>query len=257
MKSHSRITTVFAAALTMFFATDVFAGRGAEAGKGLGPKQGHRAGKSHRSERGSRAERGERFGRGGPERMAARHAGHLAILELLLSETAPAGFTVENFPDADTDKDGALSVTEWQSFAADRKAKIADRMLEREASIDTDASGELDDAELAAFVEARRAEMLAKLLERSPDVDVDGDGAVSDAEVDAFESPRLERMLERVPEADVNGDGVLDRGEFAMHMLIQSADGERGGPDGIHKRLRDRREDGSCEGKGGKGKSTD
>lgn len=249
MKSHSRITTLFAAALTMVFASDVLAGRGGERPRG---------------EAGPRAERGERFGRGGPRRMAARHMGHLAMLDLLLAEAAPAGFTVENFPDADTDGDGALSDAEWQSFADDHKAKMSDRMMLRDESIDTDASGDLDDTELAAFAEAQEAEMKERMLERHTDADTDGDGVLSDAEFAAFETPWMERMIERAPEADLNGDGVLGRDEWAIHMLANGPalsrsgpDGPRGAASGIGKHDRLRHRDGSCDGKGGKSKSTE
>lgn len=242
MKSHNRIITVVAVALTMVFASDAFAGKG--------PRR-------DRGERGERGVRGERFGQGGPGAMAARLAGHMAMLDLLLSETAPIGFTIEDFPDADTDGDGVLSDTEWQSFAADRKAKMTAMILRRDPSVDADASGEIDDAELAAFVEARRTDMKARLLENHPDVDTDGDGVLSDAEVEAFESPRLQRLLERVPEADLNGDGVLDRGEWATHMLIGGPKDGRGGPKGIGSRDRLRHQDGSCDVKGSPSKSAE
>jgi len=249
MKSHSRITTLLAMALTMVFTSDALAGKG----------DGRR-----RGEAGSRAERGERFGRGGPRRMAARHVGHLAMLDLMLSEAAPEGFSIDKFPDADTDGDGALSDAEWQSFAADHKAKMSERMMLRDESIDTDASGDLDDTELAAYAEAQEAEMKARMLERHADADTDGDGVLSDAELAAFETPWMERLIERVPEADLNGDGVLGRDEWAIHMLANGPafghggpHGPRGAADGIGKHDRLRLRDGSCDGKGGTSKSTE
>ncbi len=154
-------------------------------------------------------------------------------LELLASETVPAGVTAEGLPRADADEDGVLTDAEWQTFAAQRSTRILNHLLKQHPEADTDEDGALSAEELAAFKAAEQEKAKQMILLRDAEADTDGDGVLSDAEFEAFTSARQAenraRMLERHPAVDVDGDGIVSEAEAAAFMLQRPQRGPREG----------------------------
>ncbi len=188
-----------------------FCGRGGPGGAGRGPGPGPMG-------HGPMGHGPMGPGMGGPPPIAMM----LEHLERLDAETAPSGFPLERFPDADTDGDGELSDAEWLAFAATARERLLDHLLRVAPAADANDDGVLDDAELEALEAEVLARMKEHILDRHPEADTDGDGGLSEAELDAFhEARRAEhaaKILERHPEADLDGDGELTEEELhAFH----------------------------------------
>lgn len=156
-----------------------------------------------------------------------KHQGHPGLrllgmvntLEYLSAETAPATFTVDLFPDQDTNADGVLSDEEWNTFANATTADIVGHIVKRSPEADTDGDGALNSEELQAFVDEKVASFREKVLDRDADLDTNGDGVLSDEEFTALEQEKLQRILEDHPQADLDADGTLTTEEITAGKL--------------------------------------
>jgi len=161
-------------------------------------------------------------GRGGPGFGPGGPMGHmLRALDRLQEETPTPWFTIDNFPDADTDGDGQLSTAEWQSFSTEHRAEVLEHLMTVAPGADGDKDGALSEAELIALRDGHMARMREQILLMHPEADTDNDGSISDAEFEAVKAERRARILERHPQADLNGDGALSEDEMESAMVMR------------------------------------
>ena len=114
-------------------------------------------------------------GRGGPVFEELDANGDGSITEAEMQDHRMARFAA-----MDSDGNGSLSAAEMTAAAEQRKAKRAERMIER---MDANDDGEVSQEELAALGEGRRGGGFSRL-------DADGDGSVTKAEFDAAKDKR-------------------------------------------------------------------
>lgn len=120
------------------------------------------------------------------------------------------------FEQLDANSDGSLTQAE---MAAHRAARFAE--------MDTDGSGTLDAAEITAAAEGRKARRAERMIER---IDANGDGVLSQEEL-AQAGPRARSDRgdrgDRFMRIDADGDGAISKAEFDAAHDARRAQGEK------------------------------
>lgn len=125
--------------------------------------------------------------------------------------------------DADTDKDGKLSLLE---FAQHEAVDVPPSLGGLFAAADTDGDGSLDTKEVRKMFELIDSEAAQERVEELlEETDADKDGKVSLAEVQATLSEELDVALndtlkEHFAVADTNGDSILEAAEMTTFVQI-------------------------------------